>query len=79
MLRLRGAEVKFHDPHVELWKLGDAELPCVGDLDAAAAEADAVLLLQKHKGYDIERLPQIASLFFDTRGASSRSSHAVHL
>lgn len=79
MLRLKGAEVKFHDPHVELWKLGDAELACVGDLDAAAAEADAVLLLQKHKGYDIERLPQIASLFFDTRGASSRSSHAVRL
>ncbi|MEA5453391.1 nucleotide sugar dehydrogenase [Sinomonas sp. JGH33] len=79
VLRLKGARVAFHDPHVDQWRLGDATLRRVADLDSAASASDAVLLLQRHRDYDVEHLAAISPLLFDTRGAASRNSRAVRL
>ncbi len=70
-LRDKGAEVQFHDPHVTTWRLGDADLECVADLDSAMASADLVVLLQSHAAYDLVDLVARAPRFFDTRGVTT--------
>lgn len=64
----QGASVSFHDPQVETWHVGHRELARVPDLAAAVREADAVVLLQAHAAYDLDRLAGFARYFFDTRG-----------
>jgi UDP-N-acetyl-D-glucosamine dehydrogenase len=70
-LRDKGAEVEFHDPHVEAWRIGAETLACVDDLDAALGRADLVVLLQNHSAYDLADLASRAPRLFDTRGATS--------
>jgi len=43
----------------------------------AAAEADAVVLLQPHSAYDLDRLAQSSARLLDTRGILERSD-TVH-
>ncbi|GAA3338864.1 nucleotide sugar dehydrogenase [Curtobacterium pusillum] len=74
----RGAELSFHDPHVERWFLGSGERSRVESLDAAVSEADVVVLLQAHDEYDVDALAGRARNFFDTRGVS-RAPGAVRL
>src|SRR5690606_33706801 len=52
----KGAEVAFHDPHVETWQTNGSSLQRVPDLDKALAEADLVMLLQHHREYDVDHL-----------------------
>lgn len=72
-----GAEISYHDPFVPQWKLqtdsGVTELCCAEDVYAAAAEADAVVLLQPHSAYDLARLEQSSVLLLDTRGTLESS------
>ncbi len=68
-LRRRGAAVAFHDPHVPQWQVDDVTVPRAGDLDAAVAAADLVILLQPHEAYDLARIAGTARLLLDTRGA----------
>jgi len=70
-LRDKGADVEFHDPHVEAWRVGVETLNCVDDLDAALARADLVVLLQNHSAYDLAGIVARAPRLFDTRGATS--------
>ena len=70
-LRDKGADVQFHDPHVDAWRLGAETLTCVDDLDAALARADLVVLLQNHSAYDLAGIVARAPRLFDTRGATS--------
>jgi UDP-N-acetyl-D-glucosamine dehydrogenase len=76
-----GAQISYHDPFVPQWDLqtddGPAVLRTVGDVYAAAAEADIVVLLQPHSAYDLDALAQASSLLLDTRG-SLESSETVH-
>ncbi|MGY1752148.1 nucleotide sugar dehydrogenase [Blastococcus sp. SYSU D01042] len=70
-LRAMGADVRFHDPHVELWnaaEVGEVAEPLKGepDLQQAIAEADTVVLLQAHREYLMGPLDGIS--VFDTRG-----------
>ena len=67
-LRELGAEVSFHDPYVAQWKLADASLDVIDDLDAAMGAADIAVLLQAHSAYDLLALQRKANVFFDTRG-----------
>lgn len=68
-LRDKGADVSFHDPHVTTWRLGNADLQCVSDLDAALRDADLAVLLQNHSDYDLAAISAQARRLFDTRGA----------
>ena len=78
LLRL-GAHVQFHDPYVSRWKTLTTALDVVPDLHAAVADADAVVLLQRHAAYDVDDLAARAVVLLDTRGASSADSAAVRL
>jgi len=68
-----GATVSYHDPHVSGWDApGTVEV--TGDLDEAVAQADLVILVQRHSDYDVDSLARTAKRFFDTRGATSEPS-----
>ena len=76
-----GAEISYHDPFVPQWNVqtesGTSTLATVPDFYAAATKADAVILLQPHAVYDLDRLVQSSSLLLDTRGLLERSD-TVH-
>lgn len=64
----KGAKVSYHDPHVTHWgALGDAAVR-VEDPVVGAADVDLVVLVQNHRGYDIDALSGASKAFFDTRG-----------
>ena len=49
LLRERGADIRFHDPMVETWKLDSGEVVREADLHAAVKAADVVVVLQAHR------------------------------
>lgn len=67
----RKADLSFHDPYVETWKLErGADFIRESDLQGAVENADLVVLLQAHNAYDLEALRNSAKVFFDTTGKS---------
>ncbi len=64
----KGANVLFHDPMVEIWRLEGKELSRVPDLASALAQADITVMLQDHASYDSDLLIKNSNLLFDTRG-----------
>lgn len=64
-----GASVKFHDPYVTEWHLGERSVTCEPDLDRALEAADLTVLLQDHSSYDVVDIARRARCLFDTRGA----------
>lgn len=74
----QGANVVFHDPNVDKWRVNGAVLHRTGDLDDSVASADLVILVQNHKSYDVDSIAEASQRFFDTRGAST-STHAIRL
>ncbi|GAA4607022.1 nucleotide sugar dehydrogenase [Actinoallomurus liliacearum] len=71
-LRKMGADLSFHDPHVERWEVDGEPVPRARVLYTALAEADLVIVLTDHREYDPESLTRHARLLFDTRGATRR-------
>ena len=63
----QGASVSFHDPFVQLWSQFEAPIERVEDLAGAVSDADIVVLLQGHDGYDYAHLADIAQSVLDTR------------
>lgn len=72
LLSAEGATVRFHDPRVAEWRAGaDGQtLSCEADVYAAAANADLLVLLQNHTGYDLPRLLAAAPAVLDVTGDS---------
>lgn len=70
LLLQSGADVQFHDPHVEQWHVDGDVLDRRDDLLQAVKDADIVVLLQNHDSYDVNALADAAARFFDTRGSS---------
>jgi nucleotide sugar dehydrogenase len=64
----KGANVIFHDPKVEIWKLDEKEIPRVTDLNSSLKSADITVVLQNHSSYQASELISNAKLLFDTRG-----------
>lgn len=65
----RRANVRFHDPFVPVWNIGNGEsLTSEQDLQEAVSDADIVVLLQAHSPYDASALQKGSSLFLDTCG-----------
>ncbi len=71
LLLRKGALLTFHDPHLDAWSVGGAAIQPADDLFNAVAQADAVLLLQAHREYDVDAMVVRSQLFFDTRGVST--------
>jgi nucleotide sugar dehydrogenase len=67
-LRKMGADLTFHDPHVEEWAVDGVAVPRARVLYTALAEADLVVVLTDHAEYDADTLTRHARLLFDTRG-----------
>jgi UDP-N-acetyl-D-glucosamine dehydrogenase len=67
-LRSRGAVLAYHDPYVDEWRLDGEPVRQAADLDEEVAQADLVILLQDHSGYDLDRISGKARLVLDTRG-----------
>lgn len=70
LLRERGADIRFHDPMVETWKLESGEVVREADLDAAVKAADVVVVLQAHETYDLQRIATESQVMLDTRGVA---------
>lgn len=69
----KGANVVYHDPHVQEWRaLGNRATPA-DDLQAAVEGADLVILVQNHRDYDVDALAAASQRFFDTRGVATES------
>lgn len=77
LLQERGAKVRFHDPMVETWRLENGDIIRENDVNAAAREADAVVVLQAHESYDLAQLANESKVMLDTRGVAP--SPAVRL
>lgn len=74
----RGANLKYHDPFVEGWRLNSGDtIMRSSELEEAVAAADVVVLLQGHSQYDLEEIESAASLFLDTTGKSKNPSNRL--
>src|SRR5580693_6181845 len=78
-LLARGAQVSYHDPYVPSWEIDGQPIPRAGDLHAALADADLVILLQAHSAYDPVQLTHAARLLLDTRGIVPAAPHVEAL
>jgi UDP-N-acetyl-D-glucosamine dehydrogenase len=80
-LLARGARVSYHDPYVPGWQVDGHSIPRAADLEAALADADLVILLQAHQGYDPAALTTATRLLLDTRGIchTSQDGHVEAL
>jgi len=79
----QGARLSFHDPLIDHWDELAADLgkgaTSVADLEAAVGDADVVVLLQRHRGYDVDALARVSRRFLDTRGVVTPGEHAERL
>lgn len=71
MLLRKGATLEFHDPRIDVWYVDGEAVPRANNLEFSASRADAVLLLQAHREYEIDHLAANSALFLDTRGVST--------
>jgi UDP-N-acetyl-D-glucosamine dehydrogenase len=70
LLRAKGAEVAYADPHVPSVVLGDVVLKALEVTDHALATADCVLILTDHAEFDYQRIVDSAPLVVDTRNVT---------
>jgi UDP-N-acetyl-D-glucosamine dehydrogenase len=67
----KGANLVFHDPHVEEWTPNGVSVTRADDLDKSLATADVTVLLQNHREYDLPAIAATAKKLFDTKGATN--------
>jgi UDP-N-acetyl-D-glucosamine dehydrogenase len=75
LLRERGAELSYHDPHVP--ELPDLELTSTA-LDEGLREADLVCIVTAHPEFDFQQVVDDSSLVLDFRGVT-RGIQAANL
>ncbi|MFF4413325.1 nucleotide sugar dehydrogenase [Streptosporangium sp. NPDC001559] len=74
-LRALGAHVSFHDPYITHWEVEGVAVPAVPELTQGLEKADLVILLQRHRSYEMEQISHHARLLLDTRGTAQRQAH----
>jgi UDP-N-acetyl-D-glucosamine dehydrogenase len=70
LLLERGADLAFHDPHVDSVMLGEHRLEGVPLDDETLAGAHCVLIATDHSSTDVARVVSLAQLVVDTRNAT---------
>lgn len=71
-LRDRGADLSWHDPHVERFEVDGVPLPRVAELTAEElGSMDLVVVHTDHSAYDWPAIVDEAPLLFDTRNATA--------
>jgi len=66
LLHQKGADVRYHDPHVPTFAYNGVEMSSV-DLDIALDEADCIVIATDHSAYDWSEIMKSSSFFVDTR------------
>lgn len=76
-----GADVRFADPFVSTWDAHGLKGSFVaqGDAVAAAADADVVVLLQPHTGFDLDAIVAAGTPVLDTRGVLVAGENVTRL
>ncbi len=77
LLRAKGADVRYHDPHVPAIFHNGYGMNSEPDLAEALEQADCVIVVTDHSWYDWEDVARRARLIVDTRHAICRRSSAV--
>jgi len=70
LLEEKGADVRYHDPHVPGFHHEGMEMVSVSDLNVALDEADCVAIVTDHSSYVWQEVVRRASLLVDTRRVS---------
>ncbi|GAA2688042.1 MULTISPECIES: nucleotide sugar dehydrogenase [Actinosynnema] len=68
LLRDRGAEVAFHDPHVAEWSVDDVPVPREPDLVTGLRACALTIVVTHHRAFAPEELAAHSRLLLDTRG-----------
>ena len=77
LLQADGAEVSYHDPFVPEVEEDEQKMSSVELTDEALSEADAVVVLTDHSGFDFGRIMDLASTLVDARHAVPRGGQGV--
>jgi UDP-N-acetyl-D-glucosamine dehydrogenase len=77
LLRGKGAQVTYHDPHVPSIRLEmehETRLESAAYSDALLEDADAVVIVTDHRAYDWQHVLDHSKLVVDTRNAARNLS-----
>ncbi|MBI3168558.1 MAG: nucleotide sugar dehydrogenase [Chloroflexi bacterium] len=74
LLQQKGADVKYHDPYIPHihHEYDGWQMDSVTDVMKAVKEADAVVIVTNHKGYDYKTIIAAAKFVFDSRNATGK-------
>ncbi|MDX6593359.1 MAG: UDP-N-acetyl-D-glucosamine dehydrogenase [Gaiellales bacterium] len=72
-----GADLSYHDPHVDRIEAGGLSLASAGLDDAALAAADLVCVVTPHSSVDYGRVADLAQLVLDFRNVVPRTNGKV--
>jgi len=72
LLRAKGAEVEYHDPHVPTFQYEGLDMVSVTDLQTALNHADCVVIATDHSAYDWQKIATQSTLLIDTRHVVSQ-------
>jgi len=70
LLEAKGAEIRYHDPHVPEIRLGSRTAKSVDLTDEALGSSDLVVIITAHSAVDYERVVAGAHRVYDTRNAT---------
>lgn len=76
LLKERGAELSFSDPHVDDLAEEGIEVPSVALTDQRLGKADCVVVVTHHDAFDWQRIADQARLIVDTRHVVDRTGRA---
>ncbi len=71
-LKREGADVVFHDPHVDEFIEGDRRWTGVELTDELVGSVDAVVIVTDHSAFDLEQIFERSRILIDSRHATSR-------
>ena len=69
LLREKKATVSYHDPYIPHFEHEDWKMASVPDALAAAKQADLVIVVTNHSGYDYPEILKVSRKILDTRNA----------
>ena len=74
LLQKKGALVEYHDPHIPHihHEYDGWQMDSVKDMMKSVKEADAVVIVTNHKGYDYQAIIENAKFVFDSRNATGK-------
>jgi len=81
LLREKGATLSYNDPYISKIQIAGDTLTSVELTDELLSSADCVVIGTDHSSYDYKHIVDVASLVFDTRGATKelRSNNIIIL